>query len=133
MIATVNKLFDKLLKRAELMLENQQAFSAFLDKAFVKMGKFTEQLYDVQDQLTGLLRMLNAWVKREYTQVSPKAIIAMMAAVIYFVNPIDFISDFVPFIGFLDDITVITYVVTTFNKEIERFMVWEQTAAKEKA
>lgn len=123
-------MFNRLLKKAELMLENQQQFSILMDNAFVKMGQFTEQFYDVQDQSMGLLRMLNAWMKREYTNVSPKAILAMLAAVIYFVNPFDLISDYLPVVGLMDDITLITYVVTTFNKEIERFMVWEQTTVK---
>jgi uncharacterized membrane protein YkvA (DUF1232 family) len=130
MIKVLNDMFNRLLKKAELMLENQQQFSILMDNAFVKMGQFTEQFYDVQDQSMGLLRMLNAWMKREYTNVSPKAILAMLAAVIYFVNPFDLISDYLPVVGLMDDITLITYVVTTFNKEIERFMVWEQTTVK---
>jgi uncharacterized membrane protein YkvA (DUF1232 family) len=130
MIKVLNDMFNRLLKKAELMLENQQQFSILMDNAFVKMGQFTEQFYDVQDQSMGLLRMLNAWMKREYTNVSPKAILSMLAAVIYFVNPFDLISDYLPVVGLMDDITLITYVVTTFNKEIERFMVWEQTTVK---
>ncbi len=123
----INKFFNKALKKAEYYIEDQQFISNLLDAAFAKMGKGTERLYDIQDQLLGLLRMLTAWTKREYSEVSPKVIISILAAVIYFVNPFDLISDFIPFMGYFDDITIITYVVTIFNTEIERFMDWEKT------
>ena len=126
---TLNSMFDGLLKQAEKLMENQQFISKLLDQAFEKMGKVSEKLYDIQDQLFAMIRMLTAWVKREYTEVSPKAIIAVIAALMYFVNPLDLISDVIPFIGFLDDITILTYVVSVFNKEIERFMDWETAKA----
>ena len=128
-IRPINKTFDKALKKAELMFEDQHFVSNVLDSAFAKLGGLTEHLYEVQDQMLGLIRMVRAWVKREYREVSPKAIIAMLAAIIYFVNPLDLISDMIPIIGFLDDITIITYVVTVFNKEIEKFMAWERSQA----
>jgi len=115
------------------MVENQQFISGLLDDAFVKLGQMSDRLYNIQDQFLAMLRMLSAWIKRDYTEVSPKAIISLLAAVIYFVNPLDLISDFIPFIGFLDDIIIITYVVAMFNKEIERFMVWEIENEEKKA
>ena len=121
----LNNLFEKALKKAERLIEDQQFISNLLDKTFVKMGKVSEQLYDVQDNLLAMTRMVAAWLKREYTEVSPKAIIALVAAMIYFVNPFDLIIDAIPFVGMLDDIAIITYVVRLFNKEIERFMAWE--------
>jgi len=115
------------------MIENQQFISNLLDDAFVRLGGVSDRLYDVQDQLAGMFRMLRAWARRDYREVSPTAIISVIAAVMYFVNPLDLISDFIPIIGFLDDITVIAYVVAVFNKEIERFMVWERQQAEHNA
>ena len=123
---SLNIFFNKALKKAEFYIEDQQFVSNLLDLAFAKMGKVTDRIYKVQDQILGLLRLLRAWVKRDYTDISAKALIAILAAVIYFVNPFDLITDLIPFIGFADDITIITYVVTVFNKEIERFMDWER-------
>lgn len=123
--------YDKALKSAENVIEDQGFMSKLLDLAFDKLGLFTNRLYKIHDQLLSLLRMLNAYVRRDYKDVSLKAILAMLAATIYFVNPVDMISDFLPLIGFADDITVISYVVTAFNAEIEKFKVWEQTQAAE--
>jgi uncharacterized membrane protein YkvA (DUF1232 family) len=118
-------MFDKAMKQAELVLENQQMLSNLLDRAFVNLGKVSEKFYDVHDQVLGLIRMLRAWLKRDYTDLSPRAIIALVAALIYFVNPFDVLFDWLPGIGLLDDIAIITYVIGVFNREIEKFMVWE--------
>ena len=121
-----NRFFESALERARSMIEDQQMISDLLDAAFVQLGNMSRGLYDIQDQFSATLRMLKAWVKREYTDISPKALIALLAAVIYFVNPLDLVSDFIPFIGWADDIAILTYVIKVCNKEIERFMAWER-------
>ena len=70
-------------------------------------------------------RLLRAWVKGDYKNISTSSIIAAVAAIIYFVNPLDLIPDFIPIIGQIDDILVLGYFVKILNKEIEKFMAWE--------
>jgi len=82
--------------------------------------------YKIQDSLIALARMLSAWVKGDYRNISTKSIIAVVAALIYFVNPLDLIPDFIPVIGQIDDIFVLGYLIKMLNKEIERFMAWEK-------
>jgi uncharacterized membrane protein YkvA (DUF1232 family) len=69
--------------------------------------------------------MVSAWAKGDYKNISTSSIIAVIAALIYFVNPIDLIPDFIPVIGQIDDIIVLGYLIKKWNKEIERFMAWE--------
>ena len=82
--------------------------------------------YKVQDSVIALARMLSSWVKGDYRNISTKSIIAVVAALIYFVNPLDLIPDFIPVIGQVDDIFVLGYLIKMLNKEIERFMAWEK-------
>ena len=62
----------------------------------------------------------------DYKNISTKSIIAVVAALIYFVNPLDLIPDFIPIIGQIDDIFILGYLIKMLNKEIERFMAWEK-------
>lgn len=45
----------------------------------------------------------------------------VVAALIYFITPIDSIPDFVPFFGFLDDVGVIAWTVRYLGEEIKSY------------
>jgi uncharacterized membrane protein YkvA (DUF1232 family) len=122
----MQKIFDNLYKKAERIITSDSKVSELLDEVFLKIGESSEVFYKVQDSVIALSRMLNAWMKGDYRNISTKSIIAVVAALIYFVNPLDLIPDFIPVIGQLDDIFVLGYLIKILNKEIERFMAWEK-------
>ncbi|HOY40843.1 MAG: DUF1232 domain-containing protein [Chitinophagales bacterium] len=122
----MQKIFDNLYKKAERIITSDSKVSELLDEVFLKIGESSEVFYKVQDSVIALSRMLSAWMKGDYRNISTKSIIAVVAALIYFVNPLDLIPDFIPVIGQLDDIFVLGYLIKTLNKEIERFMAWEK-------
>lgn len=117
-------IFDTLIKKAEALIASDGKVSQLLDE-FLMVGKSTEKLYKIQDSVVTLGRLLRAWVKGDYKNISTSSIIAAVAAIIYFVNPLDLIPDFIPIIGQIDDILVLGYFVKILNKEIEKFMAWE--------
>jgi uncharacterized membrane protein YkvA (DUF1232 family) len=122
----MQKIFDDLYKQAERIISSDTKVSKLLDEVFLKIGESSELFYKVQDSVIALARMLSSWVKGDYKNISTKSIIAVVAALIYFVNPLDLIPDFIPVIGQIDDIFVLGYLVKMLNKEIERFMAWEK-------
>jgi len=121
----MQRIFDNLYKQAERTITSGTSISKLLDEVFLKVGEATESFYKIQDSVIALARMLSAWFKGDYKNISTKSIIAVVAALIYFVNPLDLIPDFIPVIGQIDDIFILGYLVRTLNKEIERFMAWE--------
>jgi uncharacterized membrane protein YkvA (DUF1232 family) len=52
--------------------------------------------------------------------------ILVVASVLYFLNPFDIIPDFIPFLGLLDDVTIISFVGAAITKDIEKFIDWEE-------
>ena len=125
----MQKIFDNLYKKAERIITSDSKVSELLDEVFLKIGESSEVFYKVQDSVIALSRMLNAWMKGDYRNISTKSIIAVVAALIYFVNPLDLIPDFIPVIGQLDDIFVLGYLIKTLNKEIERFMACQKESS----
>ena len=122
----MQKIFDNIYKQAERTITSGTSLSKLLDEVFLKIGEATESFYKTQDSVIALTRMLKAWIKGDYKNISARSIISVVAALIYFVNPLDFIPDFIPIIGQLDDIFVLGYLIKTLNKDIERFLVWER-------
>ncbi len=60
-------------------------------------------------------------------KIKSSTILITLGAIAYAIMPFDF--DFVPVLGWLDDITILGYALTQLNKEIERFI--EMFSAKE--
>jgi uncharacterized membrane protein YkvA (DUF1232 family) len=48
---------------------------------------------------------------------------AAVGALLYFINPLDAIPDFSPFVGFVDDAAVIAAAVTYLRKELENYLI----------
>jgi uncharacterized membrane protein YkvA (DUF1232 family) len=121
-----DSLLDGLIKQAEKVIASDSSISKLIDEVFLKIGQGSEVFYSLQDSVIALARMLKAWWTGEYRSISSTSIIAVVAALLYFSNPFDMIPDFIPVIGQIDDILVLSYLIKMLNKEIERFMAWEQ-------
>jgi uncharacterized membrane protein YkvA (DUF1232 family) len=73
----------------------------------------------------GLLQALClAYWRGEYRAVSGKAILSVVAGLLYFVSPIDVIPDWLVGVGMLDDIAVLGWVMKTLQGELEAFRAW---------
>ena len=72
-----------------------------------------------------LWEMLNAWFRREYRAIPKKTIVLIVAALIYFVSPIDLIPDWLPG-GFIDDAALITWVIQSIASDIKKFKSWKK-------
>jgi uncharacterized membrane protein YkvA (DUF1232 family) len=72
-----------------------------------------------------MLRLLHAHQRGTYDKVPSSALLSMVAAVAYLVDPIDFIPDEIPFLGFLDDATVLEFAMQKTRQTLDDFMAWE--------
>ncbi len=98
------------------------------------MGK-EKQAYDKANHLGGffeefklLWQLLKDYKSGAYRDVPWKFIAAVGFAMLYLINPLDLIPDFVPVAGYLDDTAVFGLVVATFKMEIEKYKTWLQTS-----
>lgn len=75
-----------------------------------------------------------AWWKGEYRHLGKPALVAVVAALLYFLAPLDVIPDWIPGLGFLDDLAVLGWVMRTWADELEAFRQWRdrQPAARRK-
>jgi uncharacterized membrane protein YkvA (DUF1232 family) len=78
--------------------------------------------------LQTMLRLIRAHERHEYDQVPHDALLWIVAALNYLVDPFDFIPDKTPFLGFIDDATVIEFVTDKTRPMLDDFMTWETTA-----
>lgn len=93
--------------------------------AYLKFGKNESALARVADDLLVMLRLARAWARREYQAVPWRIVLCSVAALIYFVNPVDLIPDVLAGLGFVDDAAVIGAVVHSIQGELNAFRRWE--------
>ena len=65
--------------------------------------------------------MIRSYVKGDYREVSFKSILLIFAGLIYFINPFDLIGDFIPGIGYIDDISLILWIMKSVEDDVLRF------------
>ena len=57
----------------------------------------------------------------------PPASVAMIGGgLLYFILPVDLIPDFIPVIGYLDDLAVLTTIMNSLNTEIRDYRIWKE-------
>jgi len=58
----------------------------------------------------------------------PPASVAMIGGgLLYFILPADLIPDFIPVIGYLDDLAVLNTIMNSLNEEIRDYRIWKQS------
>lgn len=108
--------------RSRLFVLVSQAFEKLKDKATQENLK-----RDFLPKLQLFIRMIKAYASGEYRELPTNALVKVAAAVLYFVMVIDFIPDFIPILGFTDDIAVILWVYSSIDEQMEKFQQWENT------
>ncbi|RZS96822.1 YkvA family protein [Cecembia calidifontis] len=71
-------------------------------------------------------RMIQAHLSGEF-KVSNKTLGLIVLGLVYFITPLDFIPDFMPLIGFADDLSVLLAVYNSVKHEVDAFKMWEKT------
>lgn len=95
--------------------------------AYARLEANADALSAVWDDVRAALRLLVAWGKRSYRRVSGGALVLLVAALVYFVAPVDVIPDPLGAMGFIDDVAVIETAVEAVRTELDRFRAWEET------
>lgn len=81
-------------------------------------------LKGLREDLSLLQALCLAWWRGEYRSVSRPALIAAVAGLLYFLSPMDAIPDWLPGLGFVDDLAVLGWVMRKWSGELEAFKAW---------
>lgn len=79
--------------------------------------------------LQAMIRLIRAYANGTYREIPGASLLMILVAVIYFVSPIDFIPDFIPVAGFIDDALVIALALKQVKADLDAFMAWELKTA----
>ncbi len=117
--------FKRFRRKAERATQEPGRVWSIAQRAAGKLGKHRGRLGQLRADLPVLLRLARAWARKEYRAIPWKSIVSVIAALLYFVSPVDLIPDLIPFFGFIDDAAVVAYVLKSLKTDLETFQKWE--------
>ena len=80
-----------------------------------------------KEKLNIFSRLANAYATGKYKAIPWKTVMIILAAIIYFLNPLDLVPDFIPLMGLTDDFGVLLWVYNSIQDEVNKFLTWEKS------
>lgn len=73
-----------------------------------------------------LFSIIQDYLKGEYRVIPFWSIAAIVAALLYVINPIDLIPDFIPVVGYLDDAAVVAACLALVEQDLLKYKEWKK-------
>ncbi len=119
----VQELLNKGIGEAKDLVQDPSKVDDLLVQLEEKL-KAVPAIGDTLADLPLMIAMIKAWVKKEYTVVSPKVIACLVGAILYLLKKRDLIPDSIPIIGKADDIAVLGLALKLSEPELKAFAEW---------
>jgi len=125
-----NRFFDIAVEQASRIAGKKSRILLLLTRLGSKINKTNWTIAhreQIKSKFFTLGRLAKAYALGDYRQVPWRAMLIALAAVIYFINPLDLIPDLVPIAGLTDDFAVLLWVYNAIRSEIDKFLAWEES------
>ena len=109
--------------------KNPKKLNELLDRALKKAHASKGRLLEVWESLLASFRLLRAYATGRYRDIPWSSLLSIVAAVIYFVMPLDLIPDFILAFGLIDDAALLGWILTSLKTDIDSFIAWERAQA----
>jgi uncharacterized membrane protein YkvA (DUF1232 family) len=118
--------FARALIDAKACLNDSDTMLAVFNDAAKKAAEVPREPFkEYWPYLQTMLRLVRAHHRGEYDQIPDNALLWIVAALNYLIDPFDLIPDATPVLGFVDDATVIEFVTDKTRPILDNFMIWE--------
>ncbi|MBQ6506169.1 MAG: DUF1232 domain-containing protein [Clostridia bacterium] len=117
------ELLNKGIAEAQEIVQNPSKVDELLVQLEEKL-KAVPAIGETLADVPVMIAMVKAWIRKEYTVVSPKVIACLVGAIIYLLKKRDLIPDSIPLIGIADDLGVMGLALKMSEPELKAFAEW---------
>ena len=122
--------FARALSEAKLRVAGSGGLRSLFEKAAKEAASLPRHRFKANwPYLQTMLRLIRAYERGEYKQISSDELTWIAAAFNYLIDPFDLIPDKTPFLGFVDDAIVVGFVADKTRQTLDDFMIWETNGA----
>jgi len=116
------KQYDRILR----FTQGKDFASEINDKVFgEKLRKASPVLRQMLDSVRDLFSLFNDALKGKY-KLNPVTLGMIGGGLLYFVLPADLVPDFIPFVGYLDDMAVLSAILKSMSQELAAHRNWRK-------
>lgn len=119
--------FKKSENRASTIINDKTKASETIKEALGKAVTNKGALEGVWSKLVLLFAVSKDYINGDYTEIPKRSIIAILGGLIYFLSPIDVVPDFIPVLGFIDDVFILNLVYKQVLKDLEKYKTWKDS------
>lgn len=94
-------------------------------------GSRSGKLAELLDSIGAAFRLLKAYARGDYRDISFESLALVVASIIYFVMPIDVLPDFILALGLADDAALLAWTFRAVADDIKAFLDWESAQQAE--
>jgi uncharacterized membrane protein YkvA (DUF1232 family) len=118
-------IFNRTLAAAKKVMNRRVRLILLIRNTYIRLSRTENLAAHFRDDLILLVKLVKAWTLGQYRAVPWKSVLYAVAALLYFINPIDLIPDAIVGIGYLDDAAVAAAVVRAIHNDLQAFKEWE--------
>ena len=126
----MNRFFKLALRKAASTAGKKTRLMLLLSQLALKLKEVNWREVKVstaKEKFSILGRLVRAYTAGTYRDIPWRTILMILAALLYFINPIDLLPDMLPVTGLTDDFGVLLWVYNTVSKEVDKFLTWEKS------
>jgi uncharacterized membrane protein YkvA (DUF1232 family) len=126
----INRYFTAALKKAASVAGRPGRLVLLLSQLAMKLKEVnwsSVSRIEIKDKLFVFGRLIKAYALGTYREIPVKNLVLIVAALLYFVNPLDLIPDLIPVTGLADDFAILLWIFKTLSGEIDKFISWERS------
>lgn len=115
------------IRSAKRLLNKPKVVLHLIKQVFhylIQMQSMDNVFSQLKEKILIISRLIKAHYSGQYKNLSKVNLILCLAGLLYFLSPIDLIPDFIAG-GFLDDLSIMTWVLHQFRNELDYFLQWE--------
>jgi uncharacterized membrane protein YkvA (DUF1232 family) len=101
---------------------NDEAIRSKINKAYPALKKVLENVRE-------LYALFKDSVQGNY-KLHPANVAMIGGGLLYFILPADLIPDFIPIVGYLDDLAVLTTIMNSLKSEMGEYRVWKKNGIR---
>ncbi|MFD1753960.1 YkvA family protein [Rufibacter sediminis] len=124
-----NAFFNFMISKASGIMKKPVKVGLLLTTAYEKLTNSNSSesgFSQIKEIGLRLVRLVKAYYKGTYRDIDTKTLLLGVAVLLYVATPLDLVPDFIPIIGFADDLSLMAWFITAFQEEMQKFQVWEQ-------